>query len=141
MKNVVEDLTPLYTAIAVLLGILGTIIIGNHFREKGRKDTQKILNNQNKIIALISKQDISEQFNKIIEVNEGIIDNLEDLSKYAKEGETLLIKGKSSAYDVTLSSNEHLELNGDFTFDHSDDWIQLIRISGKWKELSKTNNA
>jgi len=65
---------------------------------------------------------------------------LESISNDAKEGDVLFLKGKSAVFDVTLKSNDYLDLNGDFTFTHPDDMIQLLRVSGKWKEISKTDN-
>jgi len=100
----------------------------------------KFIAKQNEINVLINKNDVSNSFNKIIEVNEGIINNLENISKEVKDGDILFLKGKSSVYDVTLTDNDKLDLDGDFTFTHSDDMIQLVRISGKWKELSRTDN-
>ncbi len=40
----VEDLTPIYTSIGVLLAILATVIIGNYFRKKGSEDIVDGLN-------------------------------------------------------------------------------------------------
>ncbi len=100
----------------------------------------KFIAKQNEINALINKNNVSNSFNKIIEVNEGIINNLENISKEVKDGDILFLKGKSSVYDVTLTDNDNLDLDGDFTFTHSNDMIQLVRISGKWKELLRTNN-
>lgn len=128
-----EDLNPIYTIIAALLGILAGVIISN-------KGTGRILKGQDEIKALLNQKDVSKSFNKIIKVNEGIIENLENISKDANEGDILTLIGKSSAVDVTLRENEYLELNGDFTFVLSNDIIRIQRISGKWKEVSRTNN-
>jgi len=141
---VAEDLNLIYTIIGILLTVLAAIIIGNHFTKKSGEDikqsTDKILKNHEEIKALINQRDISSSLNKIIEVNDGIIDSLESISNDAKEGDVLFLKGKSAVFDVTLKSNDYLDLNGDFTFTHPDDMIQLLRVSGKWKEISKTDN-
>lgn len=135
----VEDLTPIYTAIAVLLSVLSGIIIANYHSGKNTKEHNVIIANQEKIKATLNKRDVSSSFNKIIEVNEGIINNLGNISKYVREGDILFLIGKSSVYDVTLIENDNLELNGDFTFETSRDMIQLVYISGKWKEITRTD--
>jgi len=83
----------------------------------------------------INQQDISKSPNRIIEVDENIMNSLKNISKDAKDGEIIFLKGKSSSLSVTLQSNDYLELNGDFTFDNTTDMIQLLRTSGKWKEI------
>lgn len=111
-------------------------------KQKGKKsltEARKMLgyysNIRKKKMKKINQQVISKSPNRIIEVDENIMDNLKNISKDAKDGEIIFLKGKSPSLSVTLQSNDYLELNGDYTFDNTTDMIQLLRMSGKWKEI------
>jgi len=124
-----------------IAGALIGIALGIGLEKKIQKrhiETQNVVKQQaDRIIAKIDEKDVSSQFAEIIEVHEGIINDLENLGKTAKDGSFLILKGKSSAFDVTLMSSETLDIEGDFTFDVSSDMITLVRIDNKWKEVSR----
>ena len=135
-----EYVVPLSVGIFIASALIA-IAIGYAFEKKARRrhiETQNTVKRQaDRIIAKIDEKDVSSQFAEIIEVHEGIINDLENFGKTAKGGSFLSLKGKSLAFDVTLTSSKTLDLESDFTFTVSSDMITLVRMDNKWKEVSR----
>jgi len=68
---VVEDLTPIYTAIGVLLAILASIIIGNYMRKEGRQD---IIDGHN------AAERVSQKGGKVVETADNKIGSRHELN-------------------------------------------------------------